>query len=913
MTTRILKGVNGNKNILLHHFGVTNVKQLKSRGFEGKAKEIYPQLLEQYNEDVREHNKEIKRQQAKKKRDDAKIKQYVIELKDNIKDNLYQIVNDAVKNKKSFKLTIIDSSKDVLKEKEYHFENKTLHQAWTEVHHDCLVQSPESYIWNEIDCKVFITNSIKKIPTQKIIQTFFEGNINCVLKPIIEFFENKYDETENKKTKQNVKTFLNKANELEQKYHEIGVNQDALQDITNKLQIDIHIELPFQKGYMTSKSNKKPYRTFHYVNTKLNHVDFNELTHTDNEIIVTLVQLKQKQNELDKNKEFYTYQKNYSHIKSIDTLNTRYVLDDKYKKTVYDFEIETGINEIKLDDITQNEVSQFVRQGCHFNETIDVNKPNEYNMFHIDMKKAYINYKSCKYYDGFIGKITDFRKCNKIMGIGYYQIKNIVLHGKLKKMNEYLNCYADNVYPSVELKMMLDYGCSFDIICGCWGSEFDFEFNDEMINGKEFIGKDSLGNDISNRYYCKYVGQMFCVNHDKSYYMKTTTEFQQHLVNELDADINIYDNEVKVSYPKQHKYHLSHVCGFILSYMRMNMIEQLEQFNREDIIKIVVDGIYHTRPEIKLCNVFRYEEKALVHNIGGSHYFSNYLCDEFNCGEFREHNMIEVHIGAGGCGKTHNQLIDKGFVSVCYYAPSWKLARNKQAEYKCNVDTIAKLTSLDPSITGKQKKYYNVMIIDEVSMMSNEEKEFIIETFCDCKLIFCGDIGYQLPCFQEKDKIKSPFNMKGMKIIQYETNYRVKCEKLATILKDVREMIDHDINPRSYVLQQCKKGNTNEYDYKNDLILCSTHINKDIYTEKYKHLEKYYILQSDRIYGRGEIYFEKPETNHHEIRHAFTVHSIQGETAKGKIFIDMNNVYNTQMIYTAISRAKYLDQIVLII
>ena len=42
-----------------------------------------------------------------------------------------------------------------------------------------------------------------------------------------------------------------------------------------------------------------------------------------------------------------------------------------------------------------------------------------------------------------------------------------------------------------------------------------------------------------------------------------------------------------------------------------------------------------------------------------------------------------------------------------------------------------------------------------------------------------------------------------------------------------------------------------------DMIITGTHKTKDFYTDKYKHLDKYYITKSDRVLGSGEIYLEK--------------------------------------------------------
>ncbi len=44
-------------------------------------------------------------------------------------------------------------------------------------------------------------------------------------------------------------------------------------------------------------------------------------------------------------------------------------------------------------------------------------------------------YDMCKYYEGFLGKITDFRKTDKIEGLGYYTITNIQLTGKVEELN----------------------------------------------------------------------------------------------------------------------------------------------------------------------------------------------------------------------------------------------------------------------------------------------------------------------------------------------------------------------------------------------------------------------------------------------------------------------------------------------
>ena len=98
-----------------------------------------------------------------------------------------------------------------------------------------------------------------------------------------------------------------------------------------------------------------------------------------------------------------------------------------------------------------------------------------------------------------------------------------------------------------------------------------------------------------------------------------------------------------------------------------------------------------------------------------------------------------------------------------------------------------------------------------------------------------------------------------------------------------------------------------------DLIISKTHNNKDYFTQKYKDMEKYYVLENTRDFSNGEIVIGvKPENCRSEIRHGFTIHSIQGETATDKLYIDMRGMRSLRMFYTAISRAKRMEQIIFI-
>ena len=80
----------------------------------------------------------------------------------------------------------------------------------------------------------------------------------------------------------------------------------------------------------------------------------------------------------------------------------------------------------------------------------------------------------------------------------------------------------------------------------------------------------------------------------------------------------------------------------------------------------------------------------------------------------------------------------------------------------------------------------------------------------------------------------------------------------------------------------------------------------------FSNIEKYLIKNNSKDYSNGDIVFSKKNIKN-ELRHVYKVHSIQGETAKNKLFIDKEKFFTSQSFYTAISRAKNINQIYLII
>ena len=773
--------------------------------------------------------------------------------------------------------------------------------------------------------------TMDKINASNYNQYFMEGVTNCLLKPIREWADSKLEDSKSRTAKYNYSKIIKDCNKLEEEFKDNGIPEDRIAEVCNRLQIGIEIDLPStidkNTKFIEVRSQKKPKKIFKYLNTRLNHIELNQVNSLNNYVEVSKEELIKKFNELKESGNTPLWKECRSGITQINTLDTIYKIssEEGYRRAVKEFQEKNNLTAYKIEYYKNRELSQFLRDNCHTNQSILFCSEQEYEdmdediVKHIDMSKSYTRAEFCKFYEGYLGKVTDFRKTDKIVGLGIYQVNNIKYNGNdiIEKLKVFHN---GNAYPSPELKYYKSIGIEFDIIGGCWGSRFDIEFTGDTKLAKDIqptTGMYEKEDGVSH--YCKWYGNLMTLNFYTRYNFDCKNlEFAQ-LNSYANDQANVSYNSIKgtgiIEYKSKRVYHQTHLASFITSYARINLMEQLLKIKIENIIAVQVDGIYF-KGEVELDELFNYKDKNTCAWIETEEYIKNLYNGDYVFPEFRENNRIEIHTGAGGCGKTHINLMDKGFCNVLYVAPSWKLARNKSNEYNCDVKVNYWLVDDDPDKWRILYNNYSTIIIDEISMMTDAHKRLIINRFKDHKLIFCGDLGYQLPPVQQwGQKAQPEFKVDNYPVIEHKNNRRCKCPRLKKRLDYLRKLID---NEEFYIYDLIKEDEilgmkiVKDFDYdKQDLIICPTHKFKDKYTEKYKDIEKYIVLENTLDYSNGDIIYNKPTGVKHELRHGFTIHSIQGETAKQKLIIDMNKLSELRMLYTAFSRAEYLDQIIL--
>lgn len=668
-----------------------------------------------------------------------------------------------------------------------------------------------------------------------------------------------------------------------------GVPDSELQRVSDELSCTITVMDVFGKILHETKPKRTRF-TVSYYNTRRDHL---EALTGQTRTIVTEEELLNIQLALEEQQKLCVFQQCQTGTYSLRTAGGIFSLESTYQDAFNEFEKQLA--GCSLD--ASLPVSKFIEYGVR--STASICFSQNYDGY-IDQTKSYTQFKASAFYEGFMGKCSDFRATSKINGVGYYLTAAIDWTNadkKLKDIQRKFNWWVGGgVMFSPIIRMLEHYGAVVGIRAGCWGSRVDFEFGPNMLIKDDGVAR-----------YSRWVGCASRMTEETELLMKCSKEFAAMVMGEYKCKYTggcaIFQTPIK-------RFHMAHISGGVYGYQQLNLLEQLIKMDISKIIEVRVDGIKYKEHEFEINPTFtKKPERNPIAKPSSAFITGNPKFDlQMEFAPEREHCMKELWTGAGGCGKTHIQLIDNGLVNVLYVAPSHKLERVKMNEYNVCGDVLANVIG---QTFGKRddrkisiiRKNFNVFIVDEASMISDENRAQIFELYPDVKLIFCGDVGYQLPSING-----SPIDVtKFSKVTHLTENRRCKDPKLAEVLSQLRRKIDGE---RLWVeFPTPVPIESQPYDSAKDMILVHTHETKNgIHVAG----EKYRVIRNSKTFSNGDIVYENIGPANCIAQHAFTTHSVQGETVHGKLFIHEECFRDTKLLYTAVSRAQYLDQIVIV-
>jgi len=802
----------------------------------------------------------------------------------------------------------------------------------------------------------FVANTyvIFNVKTQVVAkrnkQSFKEGEVNCFIAPVIKYLQEKEEEYKTVASKKKIQQVIRRAESLEKEYRDSGVPEDKIEEICKTLGISVSI-YDILKNKLNEYNPGKNWKLC-FFNTRFNHLDMGHLSVKDTPIELTEEQMFNKVVSLVKSGTFFMTQgksvftKQFiSWIKNTDNkiiklkdcpipalircLEASYKLVDTKQAVMMKMDEAIDKTNKSVDAVRYESLAKFLKSGYIVNSKPVFFQDQEAAIGHLDMNNAYAQFKEAgKYYSGFLGKVWKWSKLNKAdktfveNHLGYYKFKIMGLR-KHKAFFEKLGLYEGKEYVmfSPEILCLVDMGLSVKILAGAWGSRFDFEFTPEMIESglfREWSGK--LGMDNKDTCFTFYDNQEMAEN-----------------IKAEHSNVRVYynDGQIKVFVPKTSQPTYFHIAGGITSYTRINILMKMKELGVDNIVKVMLDGIYTSVPVVA-DDLFK-DEKIKEHKDAGNSWYYEYSEGvEDLCMDWPEFDGISERLtsleGAGGTGKTHS-ILKSSYHKPVYVPPTRLLGRKMNKDMGCIWTTLHKLVGLD----GENKKVRNwieegnpvphVIFIDERTMCSKNMIEKALAMFPESMILLAGDMeGKQWfqTRFGEGNILTDIYDTTGWAVKKYETDYRAKDDQLKSLkvaLRDLmRKCFTDGGRSDATVIESWLASKVNVVGFFDAVDMfnngCDFWISpKNEDSDRLINnnvISGYRVKHSTREYSKGEALNEDVGSCC-EKRGSFTVHSTQGLTiSNGKLFISIYGSFEYSMLYTAISRAVHFDQLVFV-
>ena len=584
-------------------------------------------------------------------------------------------------------------------------------------------------------------------------------------------------------------------------------------------------------------------------------------------------------------------------------------------------------NQDKLRELIQKRENEMFREIDLIKAYYTLTNKSEYGV----PSNAFIYYND-KYAEDINDHLT-----NKM--VGYY---TVTINESSKKFDTLFGSNKSNIVLTTPQVMTLkNKNIDFKINSCIISPAINFKFNEKSLE-KE--------NDL--KHFCKIAGTMMKESFHNKKYIKTDNpeEFIKLIYNKNEnVEISI-DNSGIIEIDDNANKTLKHIGFFIHSFVSAEVMNFILDNNESDILGVKLDSIivkkqstmtyteslYKTK-EANIYNLVKLDDGFLGPYIDASKdYINNCKPSIFGNDEQMYKRIVSLE-GKGGSGKSTDIKNNFDAKKIVYGALAWSRGVDfKTNEYKCQI------TSLDRLIGYKCEKlkinqYCQMIVLDESTMINSTTIRQIINEFPDKRIVIIGDIdsdGFAYQC-SLSDSLVSGFKLFNPKkfncqSIAYTKNFRFdselnnKLDSLRHFMKTNKDqpnkeqlLSDYVKNEFSSCFVDKSQINFNDGDMgisslneaKFDFAYSQYFINKGAKPVYYNNQTKFNqnIIKSNFSYN-------KPNHNSYEVRLFESVHACQGKTVpiNSSLLIIIENNFDYQLYYTALSRARSLSQIKII-
>lgn len=738
------------------------------------------------------------------------------------------------------------------------------------------------------------------------------GEKHCVIEPIYNLFMSYANNSVSKESKKKLERTATQIKKYEEVYPD-GVPEEDMHIIGKvaRLCIIIHDIL----GNEITRYNSSSSKFIRFTNTRINHLEYGNLCLDEKPEKVTQERLDELIYEHDKEGVFYLLRSNTESVNMVKSIRGCWAVANPENDIMQEFSKSIGIKKCAYDALKYPKMNELILESRIINAapTPLCDDPNEIeNANHIDLSKAYTLHKECEYYKGFCGVLHQWRKLNVTFHVADFLEEHLgIFQFRVTNENAFLKrlgIFKGQLFslPSVEILYFIK---AFKMTCvltaGAWGSRFDFDYTDEILE---------------NRRYCIWAGKNGMQYDSSTYSFKGDSKWASHLASVIGTEnVSYYSSAKTISCKIANKvsYTKHHILAFITSYTRINMMEIMRKIPSESLIKVVLDGIYFRGdiPDVKLPH----KHNELKKHIGFRDFW--YYPSKVDVSSWPEYKKEFdgrcILAGAGGTGKTHTILTDKGFINPRYVVPMHSLGQDIRNKYGVQYDTMHKFIGNGClSRRSETENIPSVILIDELTMHDGNDIQKAIEMYPECLIFVAGDIDSK-QWFQcrngDNGEFKELWQPMDWRYVFFEKDYRSLDNELKKFKLDIRQKMREvftngktgdAMKIKNWVLENYKTISMEDAITKfttGDIWISGTHkTNAELLS---KGIISGYIKNKQIVY--------EPEGA--EKRGSFTTHSFQGLTISDKrVFITMDN-FEYAMFYTAVSRVRKFEQIILVV
>ena len=747
------------------------------------------------------------------------------------------------------------------------------------------------------------------IPTASLVQAFREGIAHCVFQPLIDILTDKIERVESKDSKKRYAKRICNLQEAALKY-DVGVPIADMELVAKMSGYCVYIYDIFGKILYTFNEHGRLGK-ISFTNTRPNHIDTGFLVLQTKALEISVEEMTELYNNIKDTDEFFMIQGDIKNNlpRRISTLRGVFQLINPSQE--YFDTLNEGINlkTYSLNASKYPDVNEFIKEGRIINSWV-CNLSDEIPTAHLDMPKAYAQFKKCSYYQGFLGMIQQWRTGTFdrefiTKNIGIYRFRVLSCSNDLfKKLGISTNNEFPTTYtlPSPEIQFFLDNGVEMEIYAGVWGSKFDFDFTDELLQ---------------DRRYCEWAGRLSMEYQYSNYSFKCSQEWASHLKVDYGDDVFYWADKgiCSVRIKQDNVFTTHHILAFITSYVRIQMMEAMLKFDPYQLVKVVLDGLYFKGKAPLGLEWFK-TKPLKQHSTGFGWYSQAEIAIDWKPMRFASNTLIT---GQGGSGKTYSILTDNGFNKILFVTPQHVLGADVKKKYGVSYTTIHKLIGVDCRAWKDEHFYPPVILVDEITQIASDWIDEIFTMYPKSLIILAGDIDSKGQWFQcrngcpgEFSPVWKPHNVEIIEMLEDRRSQDDELKALKLTVRDkMRDIFTDGDSGENEIMKDWARRNFNPIMlteascmFENgDSWIAGTHRTSEL-------LLKLGVVSG--YYKAGGFISSEPLDDYKK-RGSFTIHSYQGKTLEtGKIFISIGDMFEYAMFYTAISRAVHFNQLVFV-